>query len=126
MRQTRKYSQAVATATAQAISTAGDQESLYQRLAEAGYFWDSGAGIWQYAEPTAADEPTPLIRVRVWAASEIVAREAQREVADWQARGYTLVERSDPYICRPPKQRESRVYLAFLPPADAAIQQQDT
>jgi hypothetical protein len=118
MRQTRKYSQAVAAATAKGISVDGSQDALYQRLTEGGYFWDSGACVWAYAEPAAADDPTPLVRVRVWAASAIVEREAQQEIADRQARGYTLIERSDPYVCRPPKQRESRVYLAFLPPQE--------
>lgn len=118
MRQTRKYSQAVTTATATSISTEGTQDALYQRLTEAGYFWDSGASVWQYAEPATADDPTPLVRVRVWAASTIVEHEAQHEIAARQAQGYTLIERSDPYVCRPPKQRESRVYLAFLPPQE--------
>lgn len=96
-----------------------NQEALYQALQEAGYFWDSAAKSWDYHEPAQADDPTPLIMIRAWAAGEIVgeavddlraALAAHPRTKSWQ-----LVERSLPYQCRPPKQRESRIYLKFMP-----------
>lgn len=116
MKKTRKYTGALSAAQAAGISTDGDQEALYQRLAQAGYFWESTRGQWTYTAPEAADPPTPLILVRIWAATDRVAAEAQREIDGRLAVGYQLIERSDPYVCRPPKQAESRVYLKFLPP----------
>ena len=118
-RMTAKYSGAVRTAHnagLPAIKT-NNQEELYSLLQENGYYWDSSTKRWNYFEPEDADDPTPLIMIRVWAECEVV-----EEAADDLARAikkaglpWALIERSRPYGNRPPKQREARIYLKFLP-----------
>lgn len=116
---TAKYEQALHTALQRAkikpsqINQMTSQEQLYQALQSAGYFWDSAGKKWVYHAPAEAHDPTPLVMVRVWADAEIV-EEAADEVVERLAR-FTLIERSTPYPCRPPKQLESRVYLKFMP-----------
>lgn len=111
---TAKYSSALTVARQEKISTAGIQEDLYQSLQEIGYFWNSDRKEWEHHAIEEADDPTPFVLVRVWADAEIV-----EDVADDVTKGlkrlYNLVERSQPYPCRPPKQLESRVYLRFVP-----------
>jgi hypothetical protein len=121
---TAKYQHALTTARhhngnmglpfEQRIIITDDQETLYAKLNQAGYFWDSSRREWIYHEPEAADEPTALIMVRVWSDSEIID-EAADEIINGVKKVWKLVERSTPYQCRPPKQGESRVYLKFLP-----------
>lgn len=94
-----------------------DQNSLYTRLQESGYFWDSTLKHWEYHEPADADAPTPLVMLRVWADGEIL-EEAVNDLLTLIKRSklpWDLIEKSPPYGCRPPKQREGRVYLKFLP-----------
>lgn len=116
---TAKYEQALHTALQRAkikpsqINQMTTQDDLYSALQHAGYFWDSAGKKWVYHAPTGAADPTPLIMVRVWADAEIV-EEAADEVTE-RLVNFTLVERSTPYPCRPPKQLESRVYLKFMP-----------
>jgi hypothetical protein len=121
---TAKYQSALTTAhlhnrnmglmSEQRIIITDDQETLYAKLNQAGYFWNSAAKTWDYHELEAADEPTALIMVRVWSDSEIID-EAADEIINGVKKVWKLVERSTPYQCRPPKQQESRVYLKFLP-----------
>lgn len=117
-RMTAKYTSALGTAldlglVASDRERAPVQDELYQRLNTQGYFWDSEAQQWVKGE---APEPArQTVAIRVWADTDLVAAAADDVVAAMAARGYTLDERSDPYICRPPRQLESRVYLTFLP-----------
>lgn len=119
-KKTAKYLQACTTATQQAGITAlqimgmANQDELYERLQKQGYHWNSKAGEWEYHKPESANDPTPLLYIRVWADADAVEQAAD-EVSQKLAGGYALVERSRPYPCRPPKQLESRVYLKFLP-----------
>lgn len=92
----------------------GDQEALYAALQEQGFFWDSAKKRWDEHDIELADEPTRLILLRVWADEEI-AEEAADDVIRSTAKFFELIERSTPYRCRPPKQREVRIYLKFLP-----------
>jgi hypothetical protein len=55
-----------------------------------------------------------MIRIRVWAATEKVADAADAVAEAMPQYGLRLIERSEPYICRPPKQAESRIYLTFV------------
>lgn len=121
---TAKYKDALATAKhhngnmglpiEQRIPITTEQETLYSNLNQAGYFWDSSRKEWQYHEPEAADEPTKMIMVRVWANSEII-EDVAAKVAEGARKHWVMIEKSPPYQCRPPKQGESRVYLKFLP-----------
>lgn len=119
-KKTAKYVGAAVTAvskvglSANHIRQMENQEELYSTINKAGYHWNSKIKEWEYHELEDANEPTPLIMIRVWADAEIV-----EEVADDVVKGvkriFQLVERSTPYPCRPPKQLESRVYLKFMP-----------
>jgi hypothetical protein len=90
-----------------------DQKVLYRRLGEHNYFFDSKSKVWEKGEP--ANPPTDLVRVRVWAKAEHIEQVADKLVSELSDGDYRLIERSEPYPCRPPKQLESRVYLTFLP-----------
>jgi hypothetical protein len=111
---TAKYATALSVARRENIPVADNQEELYSRLQEDGWYWDSERKEWEYHEISEAAPPTPFVLVRVWADEEIV-----QEVADDVTKGlkklYDFVERSDAYRCRPPKQREARIYLRFMP-----------
>lgn len=113
---TAKYSTALSVARREKIPTTDNQEQLYSRLQEDGWYWNSDRKEWEHHDPTDADDPTPFVLVRVWADEEI-AQEVADDVIKGMKRLYNLVERSEPYRCRPPKQREARVYLRFMPKA---------
>lgn len=109
-RQTKKYVAAVDVAKGLGIG-AEDAESLYQQLNHRNFFWDASEGRWvPGSEP---DPATELIRLRVWTATSQVADVANTIVRKLNAAGFSLVEKSKPYVCRPPNQLESRIYLAF-------------
>lgn len=94
-----------------------NQEMLYTDLQKKGYYWDSSIKQWEYHEPAEANEPTPLIMLRVWADGEVI-EEAANDLINLIKRSklpWELIEQSDIYGCRPPKQREGRIYLKFLP-----------
>lgn len=87
------------------------QEELYSFLNSQNYFWDSKSQQWQFAEP--AQEATQLVRLRVWASSDKVSEIAKGVKAGMKVSGYELLEESKPYVCRPPQQNDSRIYLTF-------------
>ncbi|MFG6097349.1 hypothetical protein SPB21_18940 [Leptothoe sp. ISB3NOV94-8A] len=110
-RRTQKYLKALETAQGLNISQTEDQSTLYVALNEKNFFWDSGDQRWVPGmEPNPASD---LIRIRVWAAAETVKDAAQLIVRRLTRDGLELIEQSDPYPCRPPKQLESRIYLTF-------------
>jgi len=116
-RMTVKFSSALITAEQNQVRAHDyDREQLYKRLNELGWWWDSKKKEWVQFADEPADEPTPLIMVRVWASDENIAR-AVEAVRGALANGYVVIQESKVYPCRPPKQRESRVYLQFIPGA---------
>lgn len=115
---TAKYSQALSAAHSYFIPIEGDQEALYQRLQKAGMMWDSGRQEWFKLASEPADPPTPLVMVRVWSNAETVEEMADLVEGLLKERGYTPVKHNGPYLCRPPKQLEARMYLEFMPPAE--------
>ena len=113
-KRTRKFVAAEATGRQLRIRST-DAETLYRLLNEAGYQWNSDTGTWDNWQAMPADEPSELIRIRCWARSEVVEMIADGVVESMRAAGLNLMERSQPYPCRPPQQRESRIYLTFAP-----------
>lgn len=111
---TAKYSSARQTALKHDLSLNGDQETLYKRLNETGLWWDSKQGEWINFDDEPADEPTPKIMIRVWAEQKKVEG-ATNEVIKGLRGKLKLIARTVPYPCRPPKQKEYRIYLEFLP-----------
>lgn len=117
-KRTRKYVAAESMARQLKIRSA-DAETLYRLLNEAGYQWNSDTGAWDNWQAMPADEPSELIRIRCWARADVVEMIADGVVESMRAAGLQLMERSQPYPCRPPQQRESRIYLTFAPRAVA-------
>jgi len=114
IRMTLKFSKAYAAAVSRKMDPpAKNQEALYAMLEAAGLFWDSDEGEWIEVEQEKADPPSELVRLRVWAAGELVSGLADDLEQAMRRCDYRLVERSKPYLCRPPKVLESRVYLTF-------------
>ena len=111
---TAKYSGAIAVARSKKIPAGDDQEELYMALGKAGFMWDSKLQTWYDISSEPADQPSDVLRVHVWAKTEDVESQARLIVRTLTSGGYRLVEQSQPYVCRPPKQLESRIYLTFI------------
>lgn len=86
---------------------------IYSELQRAGWWWQSKTGKWERGE--AAQPAMDDVMVRVWAATGETLEMAVNDVVAGveECLRLKLVERSEPYQCRPPKQNESRVYLRF-------------
>lgn len=108
MRQTQKYTQA----TALLSYPHETQEELYQELNRLGFYWNSSKKKWE-RDDTPAKEATGLIKIRVWTATNKVKQAAELIVENAEGMGLKLIEKSEPYQCRPPLQNESRIYLTF-------------
>lgn len=108
MKKTEKYSKAcqVLTYPHQA------QDVLYTELNRLGWYWQAKKKEWERNDAP-AKEATKLIRVRVWAAREVVEDAAELFLENVESMGLRLIEKSSPYPCRPPNQLESRIYLTF-------------
>lgn len=115
---TVKYSLALACAATNGVLPSADQEALYRRLNEIGWWWDSKAQQWMNFGQMPAAAPTPKLMIRVWAASDQVERQADEVIKGLRGK-FRLIAQAGPYPCRPPKQLESRVYLEFLPGDDS-------
>jgi hypothetical protein len=116
---TKKYSNALVASQWLVIRDEDmpkDQEALYHLLADHGLYWDSKAQLWAKSADEPSDAPTPFVSIRLWCDAEIVADAADCLVDQLTQARFHLVERSEPYPCRPPKQREARIYLRFYPP----------
>lgn len=113
-RMTAKYSAALAVLRKLKLSTSGDQNTNYDRLMQAGHYWDSKLGVWIQTASQPSDPASPIIRVRVWAEAYKVEGVASQVCASMTGKGYRLLEQSIAYPCRPPKQAESRIYLSFI------------
>lgn len=121
---TAKYSAAYSLARREKITLTDNQEQLYSQLQELGYYWDSDRKEFVWHDPNEADDPTQLIMIRVWADAEIV-----EDVADDVARSVPKswgkpIKRNGPYPCRPPHQRDARMYLEFLPKPKKGVNNQ--
>lgn len=114
-RMTKKYSSALALVHRLGLTGDIDQENLYFDFANLGWHWNSQTRQWEQWDDEPADEPTDLVMIRLWAASEIVPELAEDVIRQMRHIGLRLLEASAPYPCRPPKQQESRVYLKFFP-----------
>jgi hypothetical protein len=111
-KQTAKYTSACRKAESLKIPIGEHQEELYQALNAQGWYWNSQEKLWEKLDEE-ADPPTELIRVRIWADSRFVEQAANDCVEVLAKKGLRLIERSATFTCRPPKQLESRIYLAF-------------
>ena len=89
-----------------------DHTKIYQELNTKGYVWDTKKKRWYKVKQTPIT--SHLVNIRISANHEnidaIVDDLLERLPSDWR-----LDSRSNPYPCRPPNQKESRVYLSFTP-----------
>ncbi|MBG1267766.1 hypothetical protein [Nostoc sp. WHI] len=108
MKRTKKYSEACEILTFPHRT----QDEIYSELNRLGWFWDSKKREW-LRDDTPAKEATQLIRIRVWAATDKVDQAADLFIETAVDNGLRLIEKSSPYVCRPPNQKDSRVYLTF-------------
>lgn len=108
MKQTQKYSKAT-----QILKFPHQtQEELYLELNRLGWYWQPKTKEWK-RDDTPAKEPTTLIKVRVWADTRKVKQAAELFIENAETMGLILVEKTHPYQCRPPLQKESIIYLLF-------------
>ncbi|MEH1791603.1 MULTISPECIES: hypothetical protein [unclassified Nostoc] len=108
MKNTAKYSKACQRLTFPHQT----QDELYAELNRLGWYWQADKKEWE-RDDTPAQSATKLIKIRVWAAKEIVEDAAELFSETAESNGLRLIEKSSPYPCRPPKQLESRIYLVF-------------
>jgi hypothetical protein len=108
MKKTQKYSKACQLLTFSHDS----QEQLYAELNRLGWYWQPVKKEWE-RDDTPAKEATKLIKVRVWADATKVENAVDLFTENVETMGLKLLERSNPYPCRPPNQKESRIYLTF-------------
>lgn len=113
-RLTLKYRCALDVAMRLNMVEVGDE--LYKALELHEYFWDSNVGKWELHPVEQAEPPTKLVNIRVWADAEIVEDAADDLIRSYQQLGFSVAQKSERYLCRPPKQLEARVYVAFIPP----------
>lgn len=107
MRRTQKYSKACEILSISHSS----QDELYSELNRLGWYWNSKNKQWERDDRIAVE--SKLIKVRVWANSEIVEELADLFIEQSSEIGIRFLEKSKPYPCRPPNQNESRIYLTF-------------
>jgi len=112
-KKTVKYSSALDKCWELNLPVRGDQTAVYQRLMDAGYLWDSKIQVWLQLDAEPADAPSSVIRIRVWA-EQGKAMGVAESVIHGLGKQYKLIEQSGTYPCRPPKQKEERIYLSFL------------
>ena len=112
---TDKYRRALMVAEKEQMANANmlNQEDLYLACNMRGYFWGAKEGIWAKSDAEKAEPPSNDIRIRIWTDAEIVEDIAGDVEAALARYGLRLLERSRVYPCRPPKQLDGRVYLAF-------------
>lgn len=111
-KRTVKYVKALEVAEYLQMPNVTDQERLYCSLTESGFFWNPDTKVWEQTNQI-ADPPSEVIRVRLWTDSTKVRGVAYQVKTVLEESGYELLEQSEPYVCRPPKQLDSRVYLTF-------------
>lgn len=95
-----------------AIQIYAAPDVIYTALQGAGYWWSSDKQAWE--REAAAQPAMDGSMIRVWARTDEVERIARMVCAMMEQQGMRLVEMSQPYQCRPPRQAESRVYLRFV------------
>lgn len=111
-KRTHKYISALEVAEYLNLTDVDDQNRLYSLLNEQGYFWESDTHSWRKTKEV-ADPPSSVIRVRIWTDSTKVRGVAHEMKSVLEESGYELIEQSEPYTCRPPKQLDSRIYQTF-------------
>ncbi len=109
MRQTEKYRKAVEILKYPHNS----HQELYSEMNRLSYYWDAKNRKWE-RDDRLADPPMDGVKIRLWANNDEVQDYSELITQLLKAEGYTIVDKSEPYQCRPPKQNESRIYLSIV------------
>ena len=107
MKRTQKYIKALELLT----FPHNVQDELYNELNRLNWYWNAKSKVWERDDRLAIE--SNVIKVRVWAKTEIVEEIAEHFIESSTTMGIKFLEKSKPYQCRPPHQNESRVYLTF-------------
>lgn len=110
MRKTRKYNSALEILKNFPHNT---QDELYKKLNRLGYFWDAKNRQW-IRDDRLAEPAMEGLKIRLWASNEEINEYAELIQQLLIENGYRIVDTSEPYPCRPPKQNESRIYLTVI------------
>lgn len=108
MKRTKKYLAALEIATI----NHSNQEQLYKELNRLGFFWNAVQGKWE-RDDRLPEPPSETLKIRLWVSNEEIDEFSEVVTQLLRQNGYVLVDKSEAYLCRPPKQNESRVYLTF-------------
>ncbi len=108
MKQTQKYSSACQILIYPHIN----QDELYAELNRLGWFWNSKIKKWERDDRPALEE-SKLIKIRILASAQKVVQAAELFIESAEDMGLKLLEKSEPYPCRPPNQNDARIYLSF-------------
>ncbi|MDJ0509259.1 MAG: hypothetical protein QNJ64_08410 [Crocosphaera sp.] len=109
MRQTQKYVKATQILTTNHSS----QEQLYQELNRLGWWWNAKLKEWERNEQL-AEPPMEGLKMRLWGNNEEIEDYADLIIQLLRENGYSIVDKSQPYLCRPPQQNKSRIYLHII------------
>lgn len=108
MKQTKKYSKACEILTINHTT----QEQLYQELNRLGWFWDSKKQQW-IRDDRIAEPASNLIKIRLWANKDKVEQLSEILQEALAPYGIKVLEKSEPYLCRPPQQNDARIYITL-------------
>ena len=86
-----------------------NQEQLYSLLISNNYYWNSQEKIWE--KGGIPEPPSELVKIRITCDRDRL----DSVVKNMSIKGLYLLEISDPFPCRPPRQNDIRVYLSFKP-----------
>ncbi len=118
MRQTSKYTTALAYARKIGVKTARDisHQALYDTLEGAGHSWDAAAKQWTDTPAVTSvfgsdDIPTGTVKIRIMAHPDMIEIVTKRATEYLQDADWEVIEQSSPY----PNRRGIgvRVYLTF-------------
>ena len=109
MRQTQKYVKATQILTI----NHSHQEQLYQELNKLGWWWNAKLKEWERNDQL-ADPPMEGFKIRLWGNNEEIEHYSQLITQFLRENGCSIVDKSKPYVCRPPQQNQSIIYLHII------------
>lgn len=109
MKKTQKYLKATEILTVNHFT----QQELYSELNRLGWWWNSKVKEWERNQEL-ADPPMEGVKIRLWSNSENIEDYTEEITQLLRDNGYKIIDKSNPYQCRPPKHSESRIYLTVL------------
>lgn len=111
-KRTTKYIKALEQSEAQDFEHQSSDQ-LYEHLQEKGYYWDSNCQNWVFSPAEKNDPASSSVKIRVHF-EKTQANDIANKVAELlESGGFKLLDKSKPYICKPPQSNDAMVYLNF-------------